>query len=276
MDKPPARSLVTSIDRALTILEMLSQSKKGLTNSEVSRKLNLPKSTISYILRTLKQRGYLYKDDVLGKYRLTAKLFSVGSQGLRARELHDIALPILQDLVDRTGLTSHLAILDGYEAVYIEKVDKPGFIMMNTWVGRRLDVHCTAIGKALIAHLPQETVAEIVKAKGLPKNTPKTITSPSQLFLELAKVRAAGYALDNSENSLDVKCIAAPIFNMQGKVEAAVGLTGTESQMRLHKLESYVKLIKQAAKNISRQLGYDPSGHRAELSEKTLDRLSAS
>lgn len=275
MDKPPARSLVTSIDRAVTILEMLSQSKKGLTNSEVSRKLNLPKSTISYILRTLKQRGYLHKDNVLGKYRLTAKLFSVGSQGLRAMELHDIALPILQDLVDRTGLTSHLAILDGYEAVYIEKVDKPGFIMMNTWVGRRLDVHCTAVGKALIAHLPQQAVEEIVKAKGLPKNTPKTITSPSQLFLELAKVRAAGYALDNSENSLDVKCIAASIFNMQGKVEAALSLTGTESQMRLHKLESYVKLIKQAAKNISRQLGYDPSGHRAELSEKTLDRATA-
>lgn len=274
MNKPLAINPVTSIDRALTILEMLGQSKKGLTNSEVSRKLKLPKSTASYILRTLRQRGYLYKDDHLGKYRLSVKLFSVGSQALRGLELHDIAFPVLQELVDRTGLAGHLAILDGREAVYIEKIDKPGFIKMNTWVGRRLDVHCTAVGKALIAYLPQAAVEEIIKEKGLPKHTPKTIASPSQLFSELAKVRRAGYALDKSENSLDVKCIAAPVFNMQGKVEAAVGLTGTEGQMRLHRLKNYVKLIKQAAKNISHQLGYDGTGHRSGLSERILDRTT--
>lgn len=111
--------------------------------------------------------------------------------------------------------------------------------------------------------------------KGLPKHTPKTITSSNQLFSELAKVRAAGYALDNSENNPDVRCIAAPIFNVEGKVEAALGLTGIESQMRLHKLKSYVKLIKQAAKNISRQLGYDSTGHRSGLSERILDRTTA-
>lgn len=274
MDKSLAVNPVTSIDRAFTVLELLSQSKKGLTNSEASRKLKLPKSTMSYILRTLKQRGYLYKEDSSGKYRLTAKLFSVGSQALRGLELHDIALPALQELVDKTGLAGHLAILDGHEAVYIEKIEKPGFIRMNTWVGRRVDVHCTAVGKALIACLPQEAVEEIIKEKGLAKYTPKTIVSPSQLFSELAKVRRAGYALDKSENSLDVKCIAAPVFNMQGKVEAAVGLTGTEGQMRLHRLKNYVKLIKQAAKNISHQLGYDGTGHRSGLSERILDRTT--
>ncbi len=274
-NKPLAISPVTSVDRALTILEVLSQSKKGLTNSEVSRKLSLPKSTISYILRTLRQRGYLYKDDNLGKYRLTAKLFSLGSQGLHGLALHDIALPVLQEVVDKTGLAGHLAILDGHEAVYIEKIDRPGFIKMDTWVGRRMEVHCTSVGKALIAHLAQETVEEIVKAKGLPKHTPETITSLNQLLLELAKVRAAGYALDNSENNHDVRCIAAPIFNMQRKVEAALGLTGTESQMRLEKLKGYVKLIKQAAKNISHQLGYRVTGHRAGLPERAGDRIRA-
>jgi len=125
MRKASAISPVTSIDRTLTIFEVLSHSKKGLSNSEVSRKLRLPKSTISYILRTLRQRGYLYKDDRLGKYHLTAKLLSVGSQALRGIGLHDVAVPILQEVVDKTGLAGHLAILDGSEAVYIEKIDKP-------------------------------------------------------------------------------------------------------------------------------------------------------
>ncbi len=190
-------------------------------------------------------------------------------------ELHDVALPILQELVDKTGLAGHLAILDGYDAVYIEKIDKPGFIKMDTWVGRRLEVHCTSVGKALIAHLPPESIEEIIMKKGLPKHTPKTITSSNQLFSELAKVRAAGYALDNSENSPDVRCIAAPIFNVQGKVEAALGLTGTESQMRLQKLKGYVKLIKQAARNISHQMGYHGTGHRSALSERILERATA-
>lgn len=269
MDRMPTVSLVTSIDRALTVLEVLSQSKKGLTNSEVSRKLKLPKSTASYILRTLRQRGYLHRDDRLGRYRLSVKLFSVGSQAVRGLELHDVALPILQELVDKTGLAGHLAILDGREAVYVEKIDKPGFIRMNTWVGRRVDVHCTSVGKALIAHLPQETVEEIIKAKGLAKYTPRTITSSHHLFAELAKVRTEGYAVDDSENSPGVKCVAAPIFNIQKKVVAAVGLTGTEAQMK----QAYVKLVRHAAREISRQLGYDGS-HHGGYSERVLEQVT--
>jgi len=270
MDKLPTAGLVTSIDRALTVLEVLSQSKKGLTNSEVSRKLALPKSTASYILRTLRNRGYLLKEEQLGKYRLTAKLFSVGSQGLHSLELHDVALPVMQELVDKTGLAGHVAVLDGYEAVYIEKIEKPGFIKMDTWVGRRVDVHCTAVGKALIAHLSREKLEEIIRVRGLPKHTPETITSPHQLFSELEKVRAEGYALDLFENNPGVNCIAAPIFNMQARVEAAMGLTGTESQLKSEKIKVYIKLIKHAARIISQQLGYRGPGHRTGLPETFL------
>ena len=120
-----------------------------------------------------------------------------------------------------------------------------------------MDIHSTAVGKVLIAHQPQATVEEIVKEKGLPKHTPKTITSSSQLFSELAKVRAAGYALCNSEHSLDVNCVAAPIFNVQGKVEAAIGLTGTASQMKLLKVRKYAKMVRQAAAILSRRRGFD-------------------
>lgn len=257
MDKRFSTKRVTSVDRALTIMETLAGSKKGLTNSEISRKLKFPKSTISYLLRTLELRGYLYKDRSSGKFRVTAKLFSVGSLALHGLELNDIALPVLQDLVDKSGLTAHLAILDGREAVFVQKVDKPGMIKMNTWVGRRLDVHSTGVGKALIAYAAPAAMEEIIREKGLPKRTPNTITSSAQLFSELAKVRSMGYATDNCENSPDVRCIAAPIFNRKGEIEAAVSLTGTESQIRLHKIKMYAKLLKQAAKNLSRQLGYE-------------------
>ncbi len=259
---------VTSIDRALTIMEVLAESKKGLTNSEISRKLKLPKSTASYLLRTLQQRGYLYRDRDLGRYRVTAKLFSVGSLALHGLELNDIALPVLQKLVDKTGLTSHLAILDGHEAVFVQKVDKPGMIKMNTWIGRRLDVHSTGVGKALIAYAAPAVMEEIIREKGLPKRTPNTITSSAQLFSELAKVRSMGYATDNCENSPDIKCIAAPIFNSNGKVEAAVSVTGTETQIKLLKIETHVKLVKQAARNLSRQLGYDSSPRRSAVSKR--------
>lgn len=247
---------VGAVDRALAVLELLSPSKKGLTNAEISRKLKLPKSTLSYILRTLRQHGYVHRDPLAGKYRLSAKLFSVGSQALRGLDLHDVAHPLLQELVDKTGLAGHLAILDGSEAVYIEKIDKPGFIRINTWVGRRMDVHCTSVGKALIAHLPQPQVEEIVRARGLSKHTPRTITTMAQLLRDLARVRADGYAIDDSENNLDVVCIAAPIFNVEGRPIAAVGLTGTESQMRSHKFENHVNGVKHAARQISHQLGY--------------------
>lgn len=252
---------VGAIDRALTILEVLSQSRNGLTNSEISRRLKLPKSTLSYILRTLKQRGYLQRDDSLGKYRISTKLFSVGSHALRGLELHDVAYPLLQDLVEKTGLAGHLAILDGHEAVYIERIDKPGFIRINTWVGRRMDVHCTSVGKALIAHLPQQAVEAIVRDRGLAKHTAKTITTLNHLLRDLAYVRSNGYALDDGENNLDVVCIAAPIFNIEGRTVAAVGLTGTESQMKSHKFETHVRLIKQAAKQMSQQLGFTGAAH---------------
>ena len=262
------KNRVPSIIRAFTIMELLAERKKGLTTSEISRRLKLPKSSASCILRTLEERGYLCRDDHQGKYRVTLRLFSVGSQALHGLELTDIALPIIQGLVDETGLTGHLAILDGYEAVYIQKVEKPGMIKVNTWVGRRLDMHSTAVGKALTAYLPQATVEKIIKEKGLHKHTPKTIISPRQLFSELGKVKAAGYALCHSEHSPDVNCIAAPIFNIQGNVEAAVGLTGTESQMRLLKMDTYVRLIKQAARNLSHRRGYDGRARRTVVTGK--------
>ena len=145
-----------AVERALTMLEAVAQEPEGLSNAEISRKLQIPKSSASYILRTLETQGYLNRDPDSGKYRVGLKILSLSRGALSGIDVREVALPIMRHLVEKTSLTCHLAILDGPEAVYIEKVEPPGFIRMDTWVGRRMRVHATSVGKALVAYIPQE------------------------------------------------------------------------------------------------------------------------
>ncbi len=249
-----AESPSTAVERALAILEATAQRSGGLTNSEISRRLGMPKSSASYILRTLERRGYLRRDSESGKYRLGLKILSLGRDVLAGLDIGDVALPLLRSLVERTQLTVHLAILDHGEAVYIEKVDAPGFIKMDTWVGRRMCVHSTSVGKALAAHLSKAEVEAIVREHGFRKRTPRTITTLHRFLAELERVRAQGYAVDDEENSLGARCLAAPVFDMLGRAEAAVGLSGTTGQIDDATMPKLVEQVKETARKITRQL----------------------
>jgi len=242
-----------AVERALEILEAAAHAD-GLTNAEISWRLEIPKSSASYILRTLERRGYLRRDAASGKYRLGLKVLSLGREVLAGLNLGEVALPALRALVERTQMTAHLAVLDHGEAVYIEKVDAPGFIKMDTWVGRRMHVHSTSVGKALVAHLPKAAVEEILRRHGLKKRTPKTITGHARFLAELERVREQGYAVDDEENSLGARCLAAPVFDREGNVAAAVGLSGTTTQTDHASLLRIAELVKEAARRISRQL----------------------
>ena len=243
-----------AVERALGILEGVAQNRDGLTNAEISRKLGIPKSSASYILRTLERRGYLRRQTQTGRYRLGLKVLSLGRDVLTGFEIGEVAAPILRALVERTQLTAHLAILDHGEAVYIEKVDAPGFIKMDTWVGRRMFVHSTSVGKALVAHSPKSDVEAILRQHGMKKRTPKTISTPSRFFAELEKVRAQGYAVDDEENSLGARCLAVPVFDRLGRVEASLGISGTTTQIDDAHLPKLADLLRDAARRISRQL----------------------
>lgn len=243
-----------AVERTLAILEALSQREAGLTNAQISRSLGIPKSSASYILRTLERRGYLRRDRETGRYRLGLKVLSLRRGVVIGREIREAALPFLRQLVERSRLTAHLAVLDHNEAVYIAREEGPGFIKMNTWVGRRMEVHSTSVGKALAAHLPEVEVETVLKDRGLKKFTPKTITSHARFLQELRKVREQEYALDDEENNLGVRCVAAPIFGAPGHVEASVGVSGTTSQVDRDNLSKIVELVKDAARKISRQL----------------------
>lgn len=243
-----------AVERALEILETTAQRREGLTNSEISRKLGIPKSSASYILRTLVHRGYLQRDAESGRYRLGLKILSLGRDVQEGLDIADVALPYMRSLVERTQMTAHLAVLDQGEAVYVEKVEAPGFFKVNTWVGRRMYVHSTSVGKALVAWLPKPEVEELLRARGLKKRTPKTIASMARLLAELEKVRAQGYAVDDEENSLGARCVGAPIFDALGGVPAALGLSGTLTQINEESMPRIVDALKEAARRISRQL----------------------
>ena len=247
-----------AVERALGMLEAIALESEGLSNAEISRKLQIPKSSASYILRTLEKQNYLNRDPHTGKYRVGLKILSLSRGALSGIDVREVALPIMRNLMEKTNLTCHLAILDGPEAVYIEKVEPQGFIRMDTWVGRRMRVHATSVGKALVAYIPQEKLEKILAERSMERRTPKTITTVPRLLKELEKVRTMGYAVDDEENNLGARCLGAPIFNQQGVVEASLGLSGTINQVNAQTMPRIVEALKDAARHISMQLGFRP------------------
>ena len=247
-----------AVERALAMLEAVAQEPEGLSNAEISRKLQIPKSSASYILRTLEKQAYLNRDAETGKYRVGLKILSLSRGALSGIDVREVALPIMRHLVEKTNLTCHLAILDGPDAVYIEKVEPTGFLRVDTWVGRRMKVHATSVGKALVAHIPLEKLEKIISEAGMEKRTPKTITTLPRLLKELEKVRTQGYAVDDEENNMGARCVGASVFNQQGLIEAAVGLSGTINQVNSQTMPRILEALKDAARHVSMQLGYRP------------------
>jgi DNA-binding IclR family transcriptional regulator len=246
----------TAVERTLLILEAAAQREGGMSNADFSRKLKIPKSSASYILRTLEQNGYLRRDGEDGTYRLGMKVLSLSRAALSGVDVREVALPIMRRLVNQIHITTHLAILDHGEAVYVEKVEAPGFIKMNTWVGRRMEVHSTAVGKSLLAYLDPTERDRILHKRGLKKLTHHTITTVPRLMKEFERVRQLGYAIDDEENSLGARCVGAPIFNGQGQVEAAVASTGTINDVPHEAVPHIADMVKEAARRISHQIGY--------------------
>ena len=158
-------------------------------------------------------------------------------------------------IVETTRLGSHLAILDHGDAVYIERIESPGFIKMDIWNGRRVAPQATAVGKALICQLSREEVQEIAGLHALRQVSPRTIVTLPHLFEELAAIRRRGYAIDDEEHAIGVRCVAAPVFSATGEVVAAIGVSGTVSQLNDDYLPSLGKIVQTTALKLSAQLG---------------------
>lgn len=219
-----ARYLATTIQKGLDVLALFKD-RSHLSFTDIQAALGLHKSTIFRILHTLEINNYLSRDDD-GKYALGLNIFILGNSFSRESHLRRVATPYLQELSRRISMTVQLGILEGTSVVILQKVDPPDSIRMFSRVGAMVPAHCTGQGKTLLAFSPRETVERVINTHGLQRFTANTLTTPNTLFEELAAIRARGYTIDNSEHERHIKCVAAPVLNDQGSVEAALSVTG--------------------------------------------------
>lgn len=250
--------LVPSTMRAMSVLEYLADSMRGGSISEISRSLALPKSSTHLILKTLEKGGYLRRNLQSGRYYFGARLAALSRKVLENLDLREAARPILYRLMRTTGVIVHLAVLEGNEAVIVDRSEPPDSGAGADWIGRRLDLNCTGVGKALLAFLPTDQLDEIIRAKRFARHNENTIVTIGGLKAELAKVREQGYAVDNEEDEIGVRCIGVPVLGSQRQAMAAISLAGSAEEIPLARVTKLAKYLKQAASEISLKL--NPSG----------------
>jgi IclR family acetate operon transcriptional repressor len=221
----PRSGGVQSLSRAFDVLESLADLGGEAGLSELAATTGLAPGTIHRLVRTLVDLGYL-RQLPSRRYTLGPKLVGLGETA--ARQFGRWAQPVLAELVAQIGETANLAVLDGDQAVYVAQVPSPHSMRMFTEIGRRVPVHCTGVGKALLSALPPAEAAAIVARTGLPAVTPMTIVDASALNLELVDGRHRGYVLDEGEQEVGVRCVAAPVA---GPGHAAVSVSGPTSRM---------------------------------------------
>jgi len=234
-------------------LETLAASKNGLSLSELSRTLAMPRSSTHCLLITLERQGYLLRNEKSGRYLFGMKLFSLANMAMSGLNLRKVASPSLRALKEATGLTVHMAILEQNEAVIIEKVESPYQLRLGTWVGKRMGVHCTAVGKALISHWTDEEIDRLIKY-GLPRYNENTIISSKRLKRNLSQVRELGYSVDDEEDTIGSRCVGAPIFDQAERVIASISVAGFSAQINSQTFYTLTEKVKKGAASISQRL----------------------
>ena len=262
----------TAVERTLSILEMIAANRNGLSNSDLSRRLNIPKSSASYILRVLERRGYLRRDGD-AKYSLGLKVMDLTASPVPGQDVRAAAKPFLEEFLQKCHLPeAHVAVLDNGRAVYVEKVEgEKSFIKLDIWVGHRLPVHTTAIGKILVAFLPEAEILAILDLHGMEQKTRRSITEPEKFLREAARVRKYGFAIDDEENAEGVRCIAAPIYDVRGSVVAAMGTSSIIQHIDEPNLPKIVGFLTEAAAKVSREIGYSDTQAFSENSSMSAE-----
>lgn len=249
-------NMVKSVARALDILQIVSSHKQGIGVTNIAKQIDINKSSVYRILSTLAQYGYIEQDSETGKYKLGYKILEMSSKLLDSIDLRKEAAPFLMELEKYTNEVIHLVVYDQGEVVYIEKLEGNETLRMHSRVGKRAPMHCTSVGKAILAQLPEHVVEEIIERKGLPAHTKYTITDREKFMEELKIIKERGYALDLQENEYGITCIAVPIFDHLGKVVAAVSISGPTMRMTSERLEHLKDKMIEMGKKISARLGH--------------------
>ncbi len=254
------KSSVQSIDRVLDIIEALAKSVRGITLTDLAEMVSLHKSTVHRLLSTLVSKNYVLKDPESGKYRLTMRMFEIGSQVVAGLNIVSVARPYLEHLSAVTDEAIHLVVRDGTEIVYLYKEDPSSMSIVNmaSRVGLRNPLYCTAVGKSILAALPEDEAEAIWDKSTITRFTNNTITTFARMKQEMAQIREKGYAIDNEEHERGVRCIAVAIRDFSGNAVAAISVSASASRLDDNRIDEISSEVMQAASSISRLLGAAP------------------
>ncbi|OXM87415.1 IclR family transcriptional regulator [Paenibacillus rigui] len=248
--------IIQSLDRALQIIDLFDESTTELKITEISTRMQLHKSTVHSLLKTLQLHGYIDQNEESGKYKLGMKLLEKGQLLLQGMDIRTIARKHLASLSALTGQSTHLVILDGKEGVYIDKVEGDKAAIRYSRIGRRVPLHSSAVGKVLAAFQGEEALTKLLHNYNYTVHTAATIHDEAAFVRELRQARAEGAAYDHEENEPGVRCGAAPIYDHTGAVIAAMSLSTLTSAVDESQFAEYVVLLKKEAAAISQLLGY--------------------
>ena len=255
IDRQYAGTLIQSVQRAAALLKVFGDQSAELGVSELSRTVNLHKSTVSRLLATLEREGLVERVVGSEKYRLGFELVRLARSAAYPEDVRTAAWPVLEQLAGASRETVNLAVVDGDEVVNVEQIAGPHLVGVSNWIGRRTPLNCVANGKALLAFQPLGEIERILSGP-LPRYTELTITDPRALREELVSVRANGYAVALGEIEEGLNAVAAPIVGQRGRVIAAVSVSGPAYRVTPERITSLGSLTVDAASRISRRMGF--------------------
>lgn len=247
---------VQSLERALKIIEVLAHSEKPLGVTEIGKLIGVHKSTAYRLVYTLRQFGYVDQDEESEKYFLGLKPLELSSIINERLDIKRLIRPYLEELSNRTSETVYLAVREGDEIVYIDKIESKYAVRMYSRIGARAPLYCTALGKCLLAFSSEDLIKRWTSKESLPQKTENTIKTGEELAKELEKVRSQGYALDREEFEPGVKCVAVPILNKSKKAIAAISISMPSFRVTDEKINELIPLLLKTSSEVSEKLKY--------------------
>jgi IclR family transcriptional regulator, KDG regulon repressor len=246
------------LERTFAILDVLAESTEDLSWAQMEGRLNFDKSTYYRLLRTLEHHGYAERNATTGKYRLGSKLLELGSKAVSRFDLATAGRPYVERLSGQSGETALLGVLRADQVITLTVVEGRHALRMGVTVGGKAPAYCSAIGKAILAFLPQDEVDSFIREAALKRYTRHTITRRSKFKAELAQIRNRGFAMDNQELEAGLKCIAAAVQDRSGGIIAALSIAGAAHRFNKKRVSTLAPLVSRMASDFSASLGYRP------------------
>jgi DNA-binding IclR family transcriptional regulator len=247
---------VQVLDRALAILNVLASTRQDASLMELAEMVKLHKSTVHRLVMILERYRFVERDPRTGRYHLGLRLFELGTIAVGSFNIRERARRHLERVLMETDETVHLCVPDAGEVLYLDKIEPARSVRMASRIGRRNPMHCTAVGKAILAHLPEAEVEDILRRHGLARFTPRTITETAKLRVELASIRERGFSIDDEEVEEGVRCVGAAVLDHTSRPIAAISVSAPAFRLPVDKMGPLAAAVCAAAHSLSAESGY--------------------